>query len=76
MQFGSFFWPLHEEADDQLFQRLLTGLAVHPLEAWLAPADVLIEHIPSSGRCYHLTQPIVPAGVWAAGTWENGKSRM
>ena len=48
----------------------LTDLAVRSLEAWLALADVLVEHVSSSGRSNDLAQPIVVTGVRAAGSWQ------
>lgn len=48
---------------------------MHPLEAWLALADVLVEDVPSSGWSHHLTQAVVLTGVWAARSWEKSNRK-
>lgn len=56
------------------FRRGLTVLAVDPVEAWLALADILSEHIPSPCVAPHSTHSVVGAGVRAAGPWGGGVS--
>lgn len=50
------------------FKSRLTVPAVDPVEARLAFADVLAEHVPSPGVAPHSTHAIVGAGVGAAGS--------
>lgn len=49
---------------------------MHSLEAGLAPADVLVENISSSGWSDDVAQPIVLTGVRTAGSWEKGEGKI